>query len=1033
MLIGMIKYFAERHILSNVIFFGLILLGVFTWFTIGKEEMPEFESNWVRVNTVYPGAPAEDVELFVTKPIEDELKGVVGLEEIITTSSLGVSSFRIIIDDDYPDKKEVVQEIQDAVLRAKLPAEVRDLPSIRQFKSSEKAILDIGIFHKNITTLDTKARAELQQFVLSFENQLMAIKEVSSIDRSHYLKPELQILIDPEKILHNEISITQIKNQIQANNIRAPIGSLQDKGESKVTALNELESVEGLQKLFLQGNYEGQGIFLKDIATIRDGFERSTSIFKINGREGIFLNIKKSISTDILTAQKAVFDFIENFKRSNVDAPIDIVLMDDESYAVKNRLKIIGSNGLVGFILIIIVLLVFLDAKTGFWVAMGIPFSMAFTLIIAALIGCTVNNMTLAGIIIVLGIVVDDAIIIAENISRHKENGATLAQAAIDGTREVVKPILASIITTCIAFVPLIFFEGFFGKLVKYIPIIVILMLLGSLIESILILPAHISAKNPLLDRFVRMEKKDWFVRLEKFYENLLLKVFKHRRIVILIFFALLGTAGFIFKTNMKYVMFPREESNEVFVKITAPVGTVREDTSKLIEPLEEFLAQDRENVVGVRSSIALSRRGGAVKENEASILIEVKPADERETPLKKLIERWEAKAGEIQGLDKIKFLKGRWGHSSGSAIEVQVQQNDDKSRDEIATIIADELKKIPDLKEVEIEEPIKKKEYLLNLNQTNMLRFKVSPANITTVLRTFVEGSILYSINKGEEEIDVRLTVPEKDKNDLQELLKLRVENQEGQLVFLRNVIDMEEVTKPINIARNNYKRAIMIYANLADEAKKTPLEIAEELESNVFPVISNKYPTSLLTFKGEIEDSRESQGEFKNSIFIVIILIYMVLVVMFNSMFEPLLILSIVPFGLAGVAIILFVHGMSVYGFFAVIGALGMIGVVVNDAIVMIDRLESKLKDNQINQNEIIAEISATRLRPVLLTTFTTVVGVLPTAYGFMGYDSMLAEMMLTMGWGLAFGTVITLILIPTLYSFKPNRSETNSAANP
>jgi multidrug efflux pump subunit AcrB len=1017
----LIEYFARRHLLTNVIFVGLLMMGAFMWHTIGKEELPEFASNWIRVTTIYPGAPAEDVELFITKPMEDEIKGVVGIEELVTTSSLGVSTLRITLDDNYPDKDEVVQDIQDAVLRVTLPAEVRDLPRIRQFKSSEKAILDIGFFHKKKKMLDAKFRRELQSFVLSFENQLMAKPEVSSIERSHYRKPELRILADPKKILQKEITLSQIKNQIQSNNIRVPVGSLQDRGESKVTTLNELESVESLQELVLQSNYEGQGIKLADIATITDDYERTNSIFKVNGHEAIFLNIKKSISTDILTAQKAVNDFIYKFRQSNKDAPIGIVTMDDESYAVKNRLNIIGTNGLLGFVMIVLVLLIFLDIKAGFWVAMGIPFSMSFTLLIAHLAGYTVNNMTLAGIIIVLGIVVDDAIIIAENISRHREKGDKILDAAINGTTEVFKPIMASIITTCVAFVPLLFFEGFFGKLVTYIPLIVMLMLLGSLLESLFILPSHMAGKTPLLEKYAANDKTDhWFHRYERLYEKFLNKVILKRIPILGFFILLLIGSGWLFQSKMKYVMFPREESKEVFIKVKAPKGSTRVETSKLIEPLETYLAKDTENVVGVRSSIGLSRRGGAVKENEASILVEVYPADDRKVKLDDILNRWKAFGDELKGLDSIKFLRGRWGHGSGNAIELQIQENDDKKRDLISQELAQKMKQMPALTDVEIEEPLKKKEYLLKLKQKNMIRYNITPSNITTVLRTFVEGSILYSINKGEEEVDVRLSVPETDKNDLKELLNLRVENKEGYLTYLKNVVEIHEMIRPVNITRNNYKRTTMIYANMAKETKTTPLEVAQLMEKNIFPEIIGRFNTAILTFKGEIENTRESQGEFRNSILIVVILIYLILVVMFNSLTKPFLILSIVPFGIAGVVLILYLHGMSIYGFFAVIGALGMIGVVINDAIVMIDKIEKKITTTDEHPWQTIAYVASTRFRPVLLTTVTTVVGVLPTAYGFAGYDSMLAEMMLAMGWGLAFGTIITLILIPCLYSF-------------
>jgi multidrug efflux pump subunit AcrB len=1022
----LVAYFASRHLISNIIFIGIIILGVFTWQKIGKEEMPEFESNWVRVTTSYPGAPAEDVELFVTKPMEDELKGVAGIEELATTSSLGSSSLRIILDDNYPLKKEVVQNIQDAVLRVSLPSEVRDIPVIRQFKSSEKAILDIGLYHKDKKYLDVPSRQMLQSFVLGFENQLLSMNEISSISRSHYRKPELQILVDPKKILSMEVSLSQIKSQIQSNNIRVPVGSMNDRGESKITVLNELETVEDFQNLILQGNYEGYGVKLSDISSsIRNDYIQTNSIFKVNGHEAVFLNIKKSISTDILTAQKVINDFLVKYKRSNMNSPIGIVMMDDESYAVRNRLDIIGANGVLGFILIILVLLVFLDAKTGFWVAMGIPFSMGFTLIIASLVGYTVNNMTLAGIIIVLGIVVDDAIIIAENISRHRESGASRIQASINGTLEVCRPIFASIITTCVAFVPLIFFEGFFGKLVTYIPLVVILMLIGSLLESLFILPAHMSGKTPLLEPFAKDDNQiGWFQRYEKKYENFLVNIFKYRTGVMLFFLVFLISSLYLFNTKMNFVMFPREESSEVFIKVKTDKGSTREETSATIFPLEEFLASDTKNVVGVRSTIGQSRRGGQVKENEASILVELLPANDRSTSLTTLLERWKVFSDEMKGLDSIKYQRGRWGHGSGNSIELQVQENDDVNRDLIVAKLLKKMKEFPELIDVEMDVPLKKKEYLLKLNQKNMVMYNIDPASITTVLRTFVEGSILYSMNKGEEEVDVRLTVPEEDKTDLNELLQLRVDNREGKLIYLKNIIDIKEVLKPVNINRVDYKRISMIYANMNSKLGTTPLQMAEILETNVFPEITSEYPSSILSFKGEIEDSRESQGEFSSSIIIVILLIYFILVVMFNSLTRPFLILSIVPFGLAGVVFVLVIHGMSVYGFFAVIGALGMIGVIVNDSIVMIDMIDNNLKLNIKNNSkhpwETIARIASTRLRPILLTTLTTVVGILPTAYGFAGYDSMLAEMMLTMGWGLAVGTIITLVLIPCLYTY-------------
>ncbi|MBD63677.1 MAG: hypothetical protein CME62_00590 [Halobacteriovoraceae bacterium] len=1012
----LIAYFFNRPLLTNIIFILTMGMAIFAWKNfVSKEEMPEFASNWVRINISYPGAAAEDVELFVTKPLEDELKGVVGIKEVQSTSSVGSSSFRIVIDDNYPDSDEVVKEIKDATLRVNYPSEVRDLPSIRQFKSSEKAIMDLGFYHKGYRSLDVKGRQELQQAVLNFENQLTALPEISSVTRSHYLKPELQILVSPETNNELELSLTEILNQIRNNHIRVPIGSLQDQGESKITALNEYENVESFNELILRGNYEGNNIKLAEISKIQDGFERSNSIFKINGHEAVFLNIRKSISTDIITAQEKVKNFIDQYKKDKPDSQIGIAMMDDESYAVRNRLSIISSNGLIGFVLIMLVLLVFLNFKTGFWVAMGIPFSMSFTLLIAHLYGYTVNNMTLAGIIIVLGIVVDDAIIIAENIMRKKEEGLSLKDACVEGSYEVWKPITASIITTCVAFVPLLFFEGFFGKLVSYIPLIVILMLLGSLIESLFILPAHLNSKEKLGNE----KTETWFHPIERKYERFLKSCIKGKVWVFLSLILFLAASSFVFINEMSYVMFPREESEEVVIKVTTPKGSDRFTTSQLIYPLEEIILKEKENVVAIRSSIAMSRRGGNVRENEASVLVEVYPLDERTEPLSKLISRWEKAAAQIEGLEEVKFLKGRWGNDSGSAVEVQVQENNDENRSLITQRIKTELEKLESIKEVEIDDPLIKNEFLFKINQSQLIKLNVDPMKLTTALRTYVEGSIAYSINKGEEEIDVRVSVPDKTKDNIKDLLMLFIENKNGQLIRLDKMVSIEQVQRPVSIQRDNFKRSTMVYGDLKEKAQMTPLDIADYIEQNIFPPLKRDFPNVIFSFKGEIEDTRESQGEFFNSIILVIILIYFILVVMFDSFVMPLIVLSSVPFGVSAVVWILMAHGMSIYGFFAIIGALGMIGVVVNDSIVMIDKILNDTGDNQKTLIERITSTASTRLRPIIVTTLTTVVGVLPTAYGIAGYDSMLAEMMLVMGWGLLIATLITLLIVPCLMS--------------
>ncbi len=1017
----LIQFFSTRHLLTNLFFVGILLIAAFSWNKIGKEEMPEFAMDWLRVVVSYPGAPAEDVELFVTKPIEEELKSVSGIEEISSTSSLASSSFRISINPNVEDKKEVIQEIKDAVLRVKLPDDVREIPRFRQFKSSEKAIIDIALVHKKKKVLDYESRLELQKYAHTFENQIVAQPQISSIEKSGYLEPELQVLIRPSELNKYQISISEVFNQIRKNHIRTPIGSLNDREESKVTALNELDTVESLENLILKGSYTGPRLKLSQIADIAPGFERVNSIYKVNGHEAIILNVKKSISSDILTAKDAVVGFVDRFNKINSDSNVSIYLMDDESSDVQNRLSIITWNMVIGFVLIFVVLMLFLNPATGFWVASGIPFSLAFTIICAFLFGYTVNNITLCGIIIVLGIVVDDAIIVAENITRYKEAGVPLHKAAVDATLEVFSPILASIVTTCIAFLPLFFFDGHFGKFVSYMPLMVILMLIGSLIESYFILPAHLSGKTPFLDKF-SYSKNTWFLVWEKRYSQFLEKILNFRIPILLGALILIIGLFYLFATQMKFSMFPREESSEVFVKVETAEGTNRYETAYDISGLDDMFYSEGPGIVtAVRSRIGQSRRGGAVKENEAGISVELTRADEREVSLKQLKEKWTKKSKEFKELSSVKILNSRWGRDSGSAIELQVQENNDELRAQIAKKIKEYMDADNNLEGVELERPLIKKEFIFKIDQGSLIRFDIDPNSVTTALRTFVEGTILYTINKGDEEVELRLTVPDSYKLSLDALLKLKVENKQKQLILLDKFISIEEVKRPVNISRINGKRTIVIYADVKPGSGVTPLEAAEKLEAELFPLISKSYPSSILKFIGEIEDSRDSQSNFRDSLILVVFLIYFVLIIMFNSLTTPFLILAIIPFGLGGAIMVLITHGMSVYGFFGAIGALGMIGVVINDSIIMIDKLERSFKDKSLS----FIDAATSRLRPVIITTLTTMAAILPTAYGFAGYDSMLSEMMLVMGWGLAFATVITLVIIPCLYSLTKGKN--------
>lgn len=1039
-----IEYFSKRHLLTNFIFIAIFIGGVFFWHTTSKEEMPDVSFDTIRISASYPGASPEEVEHFITKPIEDEIKGLDGIFSIKSTSSVGSCSIRVELEQDNPDRDEVVAEIKNTVLEVKLPNDVINQPRIREFKTSKKAIMDIALIHTGKHLLDNESRRFLQTYALALENQLLNLSEVNSINRSGYLKEEIQIKAYPSKLIKFNIPFNTVMKEIRNNNVRQPAGSIDSREECKVTLVSELDSIEELKKLIIQGGFEGQAVRLEQIADVIYNFEKNNSILKINGHEGVILNVVKSSSYGILEAVDTVKKTVKNFQQNNLKGiPVKAILLDDESLDVRNRLYLITMNGAIGFILILIMLFLFLNFRAGIWVAMGIPFTFCFTMVITSLMGFTINNVTLAAVIIVMGMVVDDAIIVAENIIRLRNQGVPQAEAVVKGTSFVFLPIVASILTTCVAFFPLFAFSGRFVKMIKFIPPIIFVMLGGSLLESIFILPAHMNLKMPRALRVIfsmgtlpfiekyfgkrkkkkEKEKRHWFCDVEDAYGKIIQKVLKYKWIVFASFFILLILAGIIFKTKMKFVMFPNEETTQLRLMGIAGADVKKYETARLSRQVEDILIPYiGKEVIGFRTQVARSRRGGAVEENRMSMRIEVVPKKKRKKSVNQLLTEWNKKLKKVKGFVKLSFTKQRFGHSAdASPIEIIVQENNDSIRDKVSKMIAEKMEKHPALSDIEIEQPLKNSEFKVSIKRDKAKRLGINPANIASTLRALLEGTVLYELTGEDEEIQVRFTATEEAKDNIYKVLNVPVENQGNYLVPLTDIVNIKKVVSPNSITRQDFKRTTRIHAEINENIELTPVEIAEFFESNVFPVITSKYPATVLSFGGEVKDTRESKSDFLIAIIMILFLIYVILALLFNSLYKPFFIMLTIPFGAVGIILAFSLHGISQFGFFAGIGALGLAGVVVNDSIVMLVKLEKEYdrRKHKDMSNKQIADIAKTRLRAVLLTTLTTVAGLLPTAYGFAGYDSMLAEMMLAMSWGLMFGTFITLLLIPSLYN--------------
>ncbi|MCK4918149.1 MAG: efflux RND transporter permease subunit, partial [Candidatus Omnitrophica bacterium] len=354
MLSKVVKYFVDRHLLTNLICISVFIGGIVSWKNIKKEEMPDVTFDNVRISAVYPGATAEEVEHFVTKELEEAVEGIDGVYQVTSTASQGSTRVNIELEQDYSDKDEAISEIRNAVLDVKLPDDIRDDPTVRVFKTSKKAIIDIALVNREVYLLDVETRSLLQQYAVSLENQLINLPEVNSVNRSGYLQEEIQIDVDPDKLKKYKIPLSQIENAVKDNHVRQPAGNIEAKNEPKVTINAQLDTPEKLNTLYVQAGFEGQAITLKEVAEVKKGFNQTKEIIKVNGHQTVILNVVKNSSYGILEALDAVEKCIKRFKVDYLkDGPIDLITLDDESLDVRNRLSIIAINGGIGFVLIL--------------------------------------------------------------------------------------------------------------------------------------------------------------------------------------------------------------------------------------------------------------------------------------------------------------------------------------------------------------------------------------------------------------------------------------------------------------------------------------------------------------------------------------------------------------------------------------------------------------------------------------------------------------------------------------------------------
>lgn len=1003
------RFFAERHTLANLIVIMTILLGLNTLFNINREIYPAVDFGVMTIKTIYPGASPEDVELNVTNKIEKELKNVTGIDEMTSISMENVSVIFVVIDLDAKDQDKVKDNVRDAVGRVTdFPSEVPESPQIEEMSTeSHIQILEVGL------TGNIPYR-ELRELSLRFEKKLRDVPGVSRLEKYGYRAREIRVEVSPEAIKNYQIPLREIITAIQMRNIRTTAGNFESyTSEKNLVTLAQFKNPYEVGDVVVRSTFDGPLIKVKDLAIVKDDFEDERVISHMNTKPVISYLVYKNETSDIIRTVDAIKNLISEVQETLPEG-VEILHSTDLSKNVRNSFNVVSTNGLIGLIFVILILTLFLNTRSAFWVAMGIPVSLLGVVFLLPFFDVSLDTITLASMILVIGIIVDDAIIIAENIYRRRERGDPPLKAAVEGTREVFLPVLTTVLTTFIAFSPMFFMSGVFGKFIFVIPLTISLALFVSLLEAVIALPAHLLPG--LRGSAEKSTSRRWFDFLRKRYKRVVPHILRLRYFIVTFFIILLVGSLWYGSTYMKFILFPSKLATEFYVFAELPIGNSLQATSDKMTELEKLiLSLPEDELESFVTRIGYNPWLEAERENYATLAVSLTPYSKRNRDADQIVEELRQQTDKLEGFKNISFMIESGGPPVGRPISIYIVGSNDNYRTQVADSVVALISTINGVKDIQRDDELGKDQVEIKINYDKLARLGLTVADIAQNVRIAYDGEVVTSVRYGEEDVDFRVLFEEKVRKQLDYIRELPIPNRQGRLIPLKEVAVLKTGQGLTDYRHYQGERTITIEADV-DQDIITPLE-ATDIVLNNFN-LDRDWPGIRFVKGGEVMETEESVASLMKTFVIAVIAIYFILVLLFNSFTQPFSVLIAIPFGIIGVIITFVLHGEPM-SFVGMLGVIGLCGVVVNDSLVLVNHV-NKLRRKNPDESiiKVVAQGTADRLRAIILTTLTTVVGLIPLAYGFGGTDPFMRSAALALGYGLLFATPLTLVLVPCLY---------------
>jgi multidrug efflux pump subunit AcrB len=1013
-------YFIKDRLLVNLILIIIAVVGLLSVRNINREIFPATELDTMRISISYPGASARDVELNALKPVEDALADINGVKEFTSLAQDGFATISVDIDDEIRNTRMVKDEIHRTITLSTVSGVSNDVEAIRitEFNAKLIPVLRVALIPLN----DSTESEELYDMADVLENLFKKTEGVSSVTLSGYYNKRVHVKVNPNQMEEAFVSISEVVSSISNRNIKSSGGSIEtDDEEQNILTVGEFKDPLEVGEVIIRSGFETGIVRVKDIADIIYGFETSDIKIRANGQETVILTIRKKETADSIDTVDSLYETIEKNKNIYGDN-FEVVTLFDTSSSIRSQIRIVITNALIGFALVIVTLIIFLDFRTSFWTAFSIPLCLLMVMIYLNYSGNTINIITLGAIITVLGMLVDDAIVVAETIFVKKEQGVPPHQAALEGLKEVIAPVTVTIISTIVAFLPMMMIQGRMGRFIYLFPVVIGITLLSSLAEATFILPNHLAHQQSK-----RHKEKEWFNAIKFAYRKILKKVLQWRYGVLTGFIILLIISLMWSFAGMRRFRLSRHNiSEEIVLELEASTQTTLNEMEKLTIEVEKTvmdLVKDDEfksmmTYVGQHSD---SRNEGN-HSNWATIDINLVPNEQRSRTTKQIIQemRKTINTEQMNQFTDIVFKEQRRGPSVGNAIDIKVISNNEEDTNKVISEIEEYMSGVAGIKDITNDLKSGNNEIHIVFNYDKLSAFGLSVSDVASTVRIAYNGTEAASIQKLDEKLEFEVSLDERYRNDPERLLNLLIPNKSGNLIRLGDVATLNFEPAQTSIKHYNGERTITINADV-DEKKITPIE-ANRRVMEQFANITNMYPAVTLQFKGEFEETNTALYGLATAFIAALIMIYLIVLFLFRSVGQPFIVLSVVPFGLIGVLLAFKLHGMQLE-FMAIIGVIGLSGVVINDSIIMVEfinKMRKKIK-NTFDRTEFFNSIldgASQRLRPILLTTITTVVGLLPSVYGIGGDAGTLVPTVMAMAYGLLFATLLTLFFVPSLY---------------